>query len=163
MPTTAPTSLPRDTRPASILPPAHVGFASAASGAFVAPDVPQLVAEVYEAAPQEERRVLLAALLRPLGLLSLAAIGNGVFAHLRLRGGWPEFRPAVEDLNRVRGSDVAALVHHVQQVSVETVQGLAALVKSSPVLAGSAAAAMLVALLVQRSLRRRDADEEFGA
>jgi hypothetical protein len=117
--------------------------------------IPDLVAQVYEAAPQEERRELLAMLLRPLGLLSLAAIGNGIFAHLRLHGGWPEFRPPGEDLQRVRGSDIAALVHHVQQVSIETVQGLAGFLKGSPVLAGSAAAAMLVAVLVQHSRRRR--------
>jgi len=117
--------------------------------------IPDLVAQVYEAAPQEEQRALLAMLLRPLGLLSLAAIGNGIFAHLRLHGGWPEFRPPGEDLQRVRGSDIAALVHHVQQVSIETVQGLAGFLKGSPVLAGSAATAMLVAILLQHSRRRR--------
>lgn len=121
----------------------------------VADELPQLVARVYETAPQEERRVLLATLLRPLGLLSLAAIGNGIFAHLRLHGGWPEFRPAGQDLARVRTSDVAALVHHVQQVSIETVYGIAEVLKASPVMAGSATAAMLVALLVQQSRRRR--------
>lgn len=118
-------------------------------------EIADLVAQVYEAAPQEERRALLATLLRPLGLLSLAAVGNGIFAHLRLRGGWPEFRPPGEDLDRVRASDIAALVHHVQQVSIETVQGLAVVLKGSPVLAGSAAAAMLVAVLLQHSRRRR--------
>lgn len=118
-------------------------------------EIPELVAQVYEAAPPEERRALLAMLLRPLGLLSLAAIGNGIFAHLRLHGGWPDFRPPGEDLDRVRASDIAALVHHVQQVSIETVQGLAVLLKGSPVLAGSAAAAMLVAVLLQHSRRRR--------
>lgn len=120
-------------------------------------DLPDLVAQVYESAPQEERRALLAMLLRPLGLLSLAAIGNGIFAHLRLHGGWPDFRPPGEDLNRVRASDIAALVHHVQQVSIETVQGLAVLLKGSPVLAGSAAAAMLVAVLLQRRRRSEPA------
>jgi uncharacterized protein YoaH (UPF0181 family) len=117
--------------------------------------IPDLVAQVYAAAPQDEQRKLLAMLLEPLGLLSLAAIGSGIFAHLRLRGGWPEFRPAIDDLNRVRTSDMVALVHHVQQVSIETVQSLAAHVKGSPVMAGSAAAAVLVAMLVQHSRRRR--------
>jgi len=125
--------------------------------------IPDLVARVYEVAPQEERRALLEVLLRPLGLLSLAAIGNGIFAHLRLHGGWPEFRPGTEDLNRVRSSDMVALVHHVQQVSMESVYGLAELVKGSPVLAGSATAAMLMAVLVQRSRRRRSDAAERGA
>jgi hypothetical protein len=135
--------------------PATPAVESPMPGTKIDEEVPVLVARVYEAAPQEERRALLAVLLRPLGLLSLAAIGNGIFAHLRLHGGWPEFQPAVEDLRRVRSSDMVALVHHVQQVSTETVHGIAELVKGSPVLAGSATAAMLVALLVQKSRRRR--------
>ena len=134
--------------PTPVAPAAPKTTASKPEGA-----IPELVAQVFEAAPQEEQRALLAMLLRPLGLLSLAAIGSGIFAHLRLHGGWPEFRPAVHDLQRVRSSDMVALVQHVQQVSVETVNGLAMLVKTSPILAGSATAAMLVALLVQRSRR----------
>lgn len=137
-----------------VLPTKATGLEPAALGTTKV-EIPELVAQVYEAAPQEERRALLAMLLRPLGLLSLAAIGNGIFAHLRLHGGWPDFRPPGEDLDRVRASDIAALVHHVQQVSIETVQGLAVLLKGSPVLAGSAAAAMLVAVLLQHSRRRR--------
>ena len=117
--------------------------------------IPELIAKVYEAAPQEERRALLAMLLRPLSLLSLAAIGSGIFAHLRLHSGWPEFQPAVEDLKRVRSSDMVALVHHVQQVSVETVNSLTEMFKGSPVMVGPATAAMLLALLLQRSRRRR--------
>ena len=48
---------------------------------------------------------------------------------------------------------MVALVQHVQQVSIESVYGLAGLLKGSPVLAGSATAAMLLAVLVQRSRR----------
>lgn len=135
--------------------PAPSGAAGESQVTRIENELPVLVARVYEAAPQEERRALLAMLLRPLGLLSLAAIGNGIFAHLRLHGGWPEFQPAVEDLRRVRSSDMVALVHHVQQVSIETVYGIAELVRGSPVLAGSATTAMLLALLVQGSRRRR--------
>jgi hypothetical protein len=142
-------------QPPSNRPPASASAGPIRSSTKIEDELPALVARVYEAAPQEERRALLAVLLRPLGLLSLAAIGNGIFAHLRLHGGWPEFQPAVEDLRRVRSSDMVALVHHVQQVSIETVYGIAELVKGSPVLAGSATAAMLLALLVQKSRRWR--------
>lgn len=137
------------------LPPSNSLDLEATPSGAIKVEIPDLVAQVYESAPREERRALLAMLLRPLGLLSLAAIGNGIFAHLRLHGGWPEFRPRGEDLDRVRASDIAALVHHVQQVSIETVQGLTPLLKGSPVLAGSAAAAMLAAVLLQHSRRRR--------
>jgi hypothetical protein len=53
-----------------------------------------------------------------------------------------------------------ALVEHVQQVSVETVDGLAQLLARSPVLAGSAAAALLTSWLMQRARSRRASDAE---
>ncbi len=116
--------------------------------------IPQLLGQVYEAAPASERSRLVEQLVRPLGLLSLVAVAGGVFAGIRLRGGWPDFHVRLEDLPSVRASDVMALAEHAQQVSVEAVDGLAQVLAGSPVLAGSAAAALLVTLLVQRSRRR---------
>lgn len=116
--------------------------------------IPALLGEVYEAAPVSERSRLVEQLMRPLGLLSLVAVAGGVFAGIRLRGGWPEFHVRLEDLPSVRASDVMALAEHAQQVSVEAVDGLAQVLAGSPVLAGSAAAALLVTLLVQRSRQR---------
>jgi hypothetical protein len=116
--------------------------------------IPQLVAEVYEAAPAAERGHLLEQLLRPLGVLSLVAVADGVFAKLRLRSGWQELNVRLEDIQNVRASDVAALVDHAQQVSVETVDGLAQMLSASPVLSGSAAAALLITVLVRRARSR---------
>jgi hypothetical protein len=115
------------------------------------PSIPALVAEVYEAAPPVERRRLLEQLLRPLALLSLFGIAGGVFANIRFRSGWPEMSIRLEDVLSVRAAQVMALVDHVQQVSMETVEGLAGTLSSSPVMAGSAAAAMLVTLLMRRA------------
>jgi hypothetical protein len=138
----------------------HPGTSSIAAGAnpaAAAPErsIPELVAEVYEAAPAAERGHLLELLLRPLGVLSLFGIAGGVFANIRFRSGWQEVTVRLEDIQNVRGSQVMALVDHAQQVSVETVDGLAQMLTASPILSGSAAAAVLVSVLVQRARSRQ--------
>ena len=125
--------------------------------------IPELVAEVYEAAPAVERGHLLEQLLRPLGVLSLVGIAGGVFANIRFRGGWQELHIRLEDIQNVRGTQVMALVDHAQQVSVETVDGLAQMLTSSPVMSGSAAAALLVTVLVQRARSRQAGTAPSGA
>jgi hypothetical protein len=117
--------------------------------------IPQLVAEVYEAATAVERSRLIAQLLQPLGVLSLVAVADGIFAKIRFRGGWEDLNIRLEDLRNVRAAHVIALVDHAQQVSVEAVDGLAQLLTASPLLAGSAAAALLVSMLVQRARSRQ--------
>ena len=98
--------------------------------------------------------------MAPLGLLSIVAVANGIFAQFRLRGGWSELQLQAQDIQRIRTSDVMALVEHVQQVSVETVDGLAQLLARSPTLAGSAAAALLTSWLLQRAKNRRATDRQ---
>ena len=117
--------------------------------------IPELVAQVYEAAPAVERGHLLEQLLRPLGVLSLVAVADGIFAKVRFRGGWQELNVRLEDLHNVRAAHVVALVDHAQQVSVEAVDGLAQLLTASPLLSGSAAAGLLVTVLVKRARTRR--------
>jgi hypothetical protein len=117
--------------------------------------ITQLVAKVYEDAPLAEKSGLIEHLLRPLGILSVVAIANGIFANILLRGGWQNTHVRPEDVQGVHARDVMALVDYAQQVSVDAVDGLALMVSSSPVLAGSAAAALLVTLLIRRSKTRR--------
>lgn len=124
--------------------------------------VAQLVGEVYATAPPAERGRLLELLLRPLGVLSLVAVANGIFAKIRFRGGWPELHVRLEDAQNVQASDVIALVDHVQQVSIEAVDGITQMLAASPVMAGSAAAILLMAVLVQRARTRRGGDNEVG-
>ena len=109
-----------------------------------------LVGEVYESAPLEQRGRLLDQLLQPLGVLSLFAVAGGLFARLRLRGGWENFSVRPDDLQAVHATDVVALVNYVQQVSVEAVDSLAQLLVASPLMTSSAAA-LLVTLLVRRA------------
>ena len=117
--------------------------------------VPQLVAEVYAEAPATERGHLLEQLLRPLGVLSLVAIADGIFAKVRFRGGWQDLHVRLEDIQNVRPAHVVALVDHAEQVSIEAVDGLAQLLSTSPLMSGSAAAALLVAVLVRRAHLRQ--------
>ena len=127
---------------------------AAAPDAEAVRSIPKLVAEVYEAAPPAERSRLVEQLLRPLGVLSLFGVAGGIFANIRFRSSWPEPHIRTEDLSHVHAAQVATLVEHVQQVSVEAVDGLAQMLVSSPAISGSAAALMLVAVLVQRARLR---------
>lgn len=117
--------------------------------------IPELVAEVYETALPADRGHMLEQLLRPLGVLSLVAVADGIFAKIRFRGGWQELHVRMEDIHNVQPGDIVALVDHAQQVSIEAVDGLARLVLGSPGLSGSAAAMVLVGLLLQRSRQYR--------
>ena len=116
--------------------------------------IPQLVAEVYGEAPLSERGQLIEQLLRPLGLLSLFGVAGGVFAKAKLRGGWRNLHIPLDDLRSVQTTDVVALVEHAQQISVDVLDSLAQLLKTTPVLAASAAAVLLLALLTQRAQSR---------
>jgi len=118
-------------------------------------EIAQLVSQVYETAPAAERRRLLEHLIQPLGLLSLVAVANGVFAKIWFRRGWQDLQIRLEDTEIVRASDVVALVDYVEQVSIETVDGLAQMVGGSSLMAGSAVAAFLVIALVRRARSRR--------
>ncbi len=116
--------------------------------------MPELVAELYCAAAPREKSRLLEHLVRPLNLLPLFALADGVFARIWLRNGQEQLHIGVEDAQAVSGPDIAVLVSYVQQSSVEVLDGLLQIINSSPVMAGSTAA-MLVMLVLQRTGRRK--------
>lgn len=126
--------------------------------------IAQLVGQVYETAPALEKSRLLEHLLKPLGVLSLVAVANGIFAKIRFRSGWPDLHVPLEEAQNVQASDVISLVNHVQQVSGRAVDSLAGMIASSPMMTGSTAAALLVTVLVQRARirRTRDGDNDLG-
>ena len=126
--------------------------------------VPALLGRVYAEAPTPLKSRLLEHLLKPLGLLSLAAVCNGAFANVALNRNWairPELAQAVD------GDQVMALTAYVQQVSVQAVTGLSQVLSASPVMQGSVAASALVALLIKRAREQRPPDprdlEDFAA
>jgi len=121
--------------------------------------IAQLVGQVYESAPPAVQKRLLAQLIQPLGLLSLAAVANGIFASLRFRSAEADVQARLESVNNsVQTHDVITLVNYVQQVSSQAVDGLAEMLSASPMAAGSAAAAVLISVLMQRARKRRDAE-----
>jgi len=120
--------------------------------------VPELVADLYDAAPPVERVRLVKHLLGPLGVLSLVAVADGIFAKIRFRSGW-DLQVRLEDLQNVRAAHVMSLVDHAQQVSIEAIDGLAQLMLASPTLSGTAAAAMQVTALVNRARQRKASDD----
>jgi hypothetical protein len=113
--------------------------------------VPKLIGQVYETAPLTLRARIIEQLMRPLGVLGLMAVANGIFAGIRLRDRSAFPSVALEDANAIRPSDVVALADWAQQVSSEAIDGLMKVISTSPVLTSSAAAAILVSLLVRRS------------
>jgi hypothetical protein len=122
------------------------------------PDIslPRLIGEVYESAPPTLRASILEHLMRPLGILGLMAIANGVFAGIRLRSGLVDARVAPEEASAIEPGDVEKLADWVQQVSGDAIVGLSQLVSASPGLTKSAAAALLVSLLMQKAKNKRD-------
>jgi hypothetical protein len=121
--------------------------------------IARLVGEVYASAPPAERSRLLAHLIKPLGILSLMAVANGIFASIRFRTGLADLNVPLEEVKNVQVDDVITLATRVQQVSVQALDGLTQVLSTSPALTGSAAAAVLLTVLMQRARRRRASDE----
>jgi hypothetical protein len=118
--------------------------------------IPALVGAVYQTATPADRGRLIEVLMRPLGLLCLAAVSGGVFTAIRLRSGWDTLQVRLDDTLNIRAPDVAALADMVQQVDADLLYGLRN-VLISPSMAGTAAAALLLAVLAKRSASLRDA------
>lgn len=114
--------------------------------------LPRLIGQAFEALPPPQRRAILSHLLKPLGMLSLATIGNGVFlinrSQLLLQNAAAAEAEYLQDIDV---NDVVELVDRVQQVSVEVVDAVAQMIEASPDLAHSP----LIAILEQIPLRRK--------
>ncbi len=123
-------------------------------------EVAELVGQVYAQAPETERERLLVALLPAAGLLSLVAVANGVFARIRLDEQWPSLRRLHDELVRVQPTDVSALVERLQFTRSDALDGLLLWAGTAPVLASSAAASVLVTLLMHRKRQRIARDAE---
>jgi hypothetical protein len=117
--------------------------------------LPKLIGQVYESAPLTLRARIIEQLMRHMGVLGLAAVANGIFAAIRLRDRSALPSVALEDAIAIRPNDVVALADWALQVSSEALDGLTKVISASPVMASSAAAAILVSLLVRRSADAR--------
>lgn len=110
----------------------------------------QLVARIYDVARPSERCRILEHLMRPLGVLALVGICNGIFAKIWFRNGWHDLHIRPEDAQAIRSEDIVSLVDFVQQASMDTVNNLASLLASSPMIVYSGTAALLIAEMVRR-------------
>lgn len=118
-------------------------------------DIPELLGEIYEAASATERISLLERLISPLGLMAAFGVAGGVFARVWFQRDFQDSRILVEDTFAVGKDDVRALTSFVEQVSLETIDSIGQLVASSPALAATAAAALLLGTLGRRFSRGR--------
>src|ERR1035437_8341520 len=115
----------------------------------------QLVGKVFETASAVGKRRLIEQLMRPLGLLSLVGIANGILANIHLRSASPGFRVGIYEVQKLQTIDVNALANCIQQVSMQAVHGLAQIITTSPTLASSAAAILLVQILSKHTKTQR--------
>jgi hypothetical protein len=123
--------------------------------AVAAPNVPALVAALYEEAPASQRQRLLNHLLRPVGPLALVAVATGAFAQLLPSGRWSGVQVRLEDvLFRIRADHVLDLARYVEQKSPEMLWRLSDVLSASPLLMGTLSGALL---LVALRARRRSA------
>jgi hypothetical protein len=95
------------------------------------------------------------------GVLGLITVAGGVFANIRLRGGWPNVLVNLDDLQLIKKADVIALVDYVQQVSAGALVDLVQLLVNHPALTGSGAVAVLATIMLRRVPDRRQIPRDF--
>jgi hypothetical protein len=120
-----------------------------------------LVGGAYEASPLPVRKSLLEQLIRSVGVLGLFTVAGGLFAEIRLRGGWPNVLVNSDDLQMIKRADVVALVDYVQQVSAGALVDVAHLLARNPALAGSGAVAVLATIMLRRVPDRRRIPRDY--
>jgi len=110
-------------------------------------DIPALVSELYDRAPEALRVELLEHLLRPVGPLAMVAIAAGAFGRFVYRLRRDAVPVALEDAARITSIHVLHLARYVEQSSPHVLRQVASLVAHQPLgLATISASALLVAL-----------------
>jgi hypothetical protein len=96
---------------------------------------------------------MLAALMRPLGSLGLAAVASGAFAGFVTRRHGTSLEVGFEEANRYTSDQVFELARFVEQVDADAFREVVGMIVASPV--GVTAFGVAVALLVLRWHRGR--------
>ena len=123
-------------------------------------DPVQLVARVYGDAPAEMRRAILISIAKPLGLLSLVAVANGVFSKAVFQDSQATPHISLEQIPSIALQDVWTLIDFAYQVSGNAFNELAQLIPASPSVAATASALLLLTWIAQRKRRRRHTDHD---
>lgn len=123
------------------------------------PEPVRLVARVYRESPLEMRRDILISVAQPLGVLSLVAVANGVFAKASFQDTLVASNISLEQVSSIALMDAWTLIDFAYQVSGNAFNGLARLIPASPAVAATASALLLLAWIAQRKKRRRCTDQ----
>ena len=122
------------------------------------PDPVRLVARVYGDASAEMRRDMLVSIAKPLGVLSLVAVANGVFSKAVFEDPQTTQHISLEQIPSIAQHDVWTLIDFAYQVSGNAFDGLARLIVASPSVAATTSALLLLTWIAQRRDRRRSTD-----
>ena len=109
--------------------------------------LPLWVAGLYRDAHAGLRAQLLERLLRPMGVLGLVAVADGVFAALRHRHGWQDVQVTAEDTAAVSADHVFQLVAYLQERTPEALASLTELLATHPAALATVSGALLWDLL----------------
>ena len=118
-----------------------------------------LIGQVYESASPPLKARLLQRMIAPLGVLAAVAVAHGAFARLKLQTGWHDLQSLAPELQKISADDVVALADRVQLVGTDALLLLADVIGKSPVLASSAAAALLMTLLIRKAQNSPPAED----
>ena len=118
-----------------------------------------LIGQVYESASPPLKARLLQRMIAPLGVLASVAVAHGAFARLKLQTGWHDLQSLAPELQKISADDVVALADRVQLVGTDALLRLADVIGKSPVLASSAAAALLMTLLIRKAQNSPPAED----
>jgi hypothetical protein len=130
--------------------------ASAAGDRRIANCVPRLISRLYRTADLSARADILAALIKPLGLLGLAAVASGAFAGFVQRHRGASMQIGLGEAGRYTSAQVLELARFVEQVDAEALQQVAGMALDGP--AGFTTFGVAIALLVVRQYRRHRRD-----
>ena len=109
--------------------------------------IPELIANAYDAAISPVRAELIECLLEPVGPLGLVAIAAGAFGVFLHRGGYKRLVVSLDDAARISANQILELARYVEQCNPHTLQQIASLLAASPVgTAGLGGSAVLLAL-----------------
>jgi hypothetical protein len=113
----------------------------------------KVVSRIYRVANDRLRADMLAHLLRPLGLLGLAAVASGAFARLVRRDGLVPDTIAAEDIVRYSSEQIRELTLFVCDVDPDALQPFVEQLAQNGI--GIAALSTAALVMLHRSSRRR--------
>ena len=130
---------------------ADAGRTGAAAGSQGPQDIPVLVSDLYQHAPDALRVKLLEHLLRPVGPLAMVAIAAGAFARFVYRLRRDAMPIPLEHAHRITSGHVLHLARYLEQSSPEVLRQVASLIAHRQLgLAALSASALLVALSLRQ-------------